>query len=310
MHYAGIDVGKHCLTICDKQTGRLWQAKQTPAAHKALVAELIRLGITRVALEATADYDLPIAEVMVEAGIEVLRINPRQARDFAKGHGKLAKTDRVDAAVLALIAEKLDCPAWVPASPHLRTLQALVDRRLDLIAQRTAEKNRLGHRLPKAVTDSIKRQIKRLSEEIKHIERTLKAELAKDAGVKSDVAVLQGEKGVGWVVATTLRVLVPELGQAHRTQIAALTGLAPFANESEKRVGGRRIRGGRAAPRAALYMAALSAIRFNKPIKDMYLRLKAAGKPSKVALTACMRKLVVRLNAQLRDYRKVLAPAS
>lgn len=309
MTYVGIDVGKRRLSVCERSSGRTWQCEQTPAAHRTLVDELQRLGTRKVALEATADYDLPIAEALTAAGLHVMRMNPKQARDLARGFRVLAKTDRVDARVLALIAEKLDDPAWVPPGVHLRTLQALVGRRLELIEQRTAEHNRLEQALPNVVRASIERQLKQIEREIQRIEQTTRQELRKDAQLQSEVDVLDAEPGVGEVTALTLRVLVPELGSVHRTQIAALVGVAPFANESEGRLGARHIRGGRPRPRNALYMAALSAARYNPSIQATYQRLTHAGKPAKVALTACMRKLLVRLNAKLRDHRRASAAA-
>ncbi len=307
MAYVGIDVGKRRLSVFERSSEREWQIDQSPQVHRQLITELKTHGVRKVALEATADYDLPIAHALSAAGIHVMRVNPRQARDLARGFRILAKTDRVDARVLALIAEKLDDPAWTPPSPSLQTLRALVSRRLELVEHRTAERNRLEQALPTVVKRSIERQLGQIEREIKRIEEATRTELDKDPLLKDEIALLTTEPGVGDITATTLRVLVPELGRVHRTQIAALVGVAPFANDSEQRKGARTIRGGRQAPRNALYMATLSGITHNPALKPHYARLKQAGKPSKVALTACMRKLLIRLNAKLRDHRRSLA---
>lgn len=307
MGFAGIDVGKDSLTICDRTTGEVWEVAQTAAGRRTLVRELLRRGIQRVALESTGGYERPIADALALAGVHVMRLNPRQARDLARGFGVLAKTDAVDAAVLALIAEKLEQPAWQPPTAAEDERRALVGRRLELVEARTRELNRLGASTIAAVQRSLRRQLRTLEREIERIEELLRERVKADEELTRDVATLDAYKGVGWITAVTLRVLLPELGTVGRTRISALAGLAPFACDSGKHRGERHIRGGRAAVRCALYMAVLSAITHDPAIAATYQRLLAKGKLSKVAMTACMRKLLIRLNARLREARAALA---
>jgi transposase len=303
MGFAGIDVGKDSLTVCDRSTGEVWSVAQTVAERRKLVAELRRRGIQRVALESTGGYERPIADALAVAEVHVMRLNPRQARDLARGFAVLAKTDAVDAAVLALIAEKLEHPAWKPPTAAEDERRALVERRIELVEARTSELNRLGSSTIAAVQRSLRRQLRTLEKEIERIETLLRERVQADEALRQDVATLDQTKGVGWTTAVTLRVLLPELGTVGRTRISALVGVAPFACDSGKHRGERHIRGGRAAVRSALYMATLSAVGYDPPMSATYRRLIAKGKPSKVAMTACMRKLLIRLNARLRDAR-------
>jgi transposase len=309
MVVAGIDVDSRELEIYVGGIGKGWRAPQSHAGRKTLIEELKRLEVSKVALESSGRYERPIADALVAAGIIVYRVNPRQARDFAKGLGILAKTDRLDAKMLAVMAEKIEHRAWQPPSALQDERRALVERRLDLVEAKTSELNRLVHELPRLVRDSVRRQIAALDREIERIERALRESLREDPEGSARIAVLAEQKGVGWVTAVTLLTLVPELGTVKRTRIAALVGVAPFACESGTLRGRRAIRGGRSSARSALYMAILSATRFDPEIRAAYERFKAAGKDSKVALTACMRKLLVRLNARLRDAMAAPLPA-
>lgn len=309
MVVAGIDVDSRELEVYVGGVGRGWRAPQSHAGRQALVEELKRLEVAKVALESSGRYERPIADALVAAGIMVYRVNPRQARDFAKGLGILAKTDRLDAKVLATMAEKLEHRPWQPPSALQDERRALVERRLDLVEARTRELNRLVHELPRLVRESVRRQIKVLDREIERIEHALRDSLRQDPDGSARIDLLAQQKGVGWMTAVTLLTLVPELGTVKRTRIASLVGVAPFACESGTMRGRRAIRGGRTSARNALYMAILSAVRFDPDLSAAYERLKKAGKDSKVAMTACMRKLLVRLNARLRDAIATPSPA-
>lgn len=309
MGVAGIDVDSRELEVHVGGIGKGWRVPQSQAGRQALVEELKRLEVSKVALESSGRYERPIADALANAGFIVYRVNPRQARDFAKGLGILAKTDRLDAKVLAVMAEKLEHRAWQPPSAVQDERRALVERRLDLVEAKTRELNRLVQELPRVVQASVRRQIAALDRDLERIERALRESLGKDPEASARIDVLNQQKGVGWVTAVTLLTLVPELGTVTRTRIAALVGVAPFACESGTLRGRRAIRGGRIAARNALYMANLSAVRFDPDLSAAYDRLKAAGKDSKLALTACMRKLLIRLNARLRDAFAVPSPA-
>lgn len=309
MVVAGIDVDSRELEVHVSGIGKGWRVPQSHAGRRTLIEELKRLGVSRVALESSGRYERPIADALVAAGVVVYRVNPRQARDFARGLGILAKTDRLDAKVLAVMAEKLEHRAWQPPSSLQDERRALVERRLDLVEAKTSELNRLAHELPRFVRDSVRRQIAALDREIERIEQALRKNLRDDPESSARIDLLAQQKGVGWVTAVTLLTLVPELGTVKRTRIAALVGVAPFACESGTLRGRRAIRGGRASARSALYMAILSGVRFDPELRAAYERFKAAGKDGKVALTACMRKLLVRLNARLRDAIVLPSPA-
>lgn len=309
MGVAGIDVDSRELEVHVGASGKGWRVPQSHAGREELIHELKRLEVSKVALESSGRYERPIADALANAGFIVYRVNPRQARDFAKGLGILAKTDRLDAKVLAIMAEKLEHRAWQPPSAVQDERRALVERRLDLVEAKTRELNRLVQELPRLVLASVRRQIAALDRELERIERALRESLREDPEASARIDVLSQQKGVGWVTAVTLLTLVPELGTVTRTRIAALVGVAPFACESGSMRGRRAIRGGRISARNALYMANLSAVRFDPDLSAAYARLKAAGKDSKLALTACMRKLLIRLNARLRDAIAVPPPA-
>ena len=273
--------------------------------HSALAEGLVRLGPGLVLMEATGGYEAALACALQAAGLRVAVINPRMARDFARAMQRLAKTDRIDAATLAelagVLARRPDAERFIrPVSePEQQDLAALVTRRRQLVAMQLSERQRLRLARPvarpsiEAMIEAIKRQLDDVEAEMaRHVERH-HAELAK---------VLQGVAGIGKVSAATLIAELPELGRLNRRQICALVGVAPYANDSGSSRGRRRIAGGRFEVRRALYMATLSAVRYNPPIRDFYERLVAAGKLKKVALIACMRKLITHLNAIARDH--------
>ena len=298
--YVGVDVSKANLDICVGVMGNLSTLKNDGTGHDALYRMLKPLKVGLVVLEATGGYEFACAAALQSAGLPVAIINPRQARDFARAMGRLAKTDRIDAQGLAHLAQ-----VWAarPDTAHLvkplpdaqqQTLAALVSRRRQLVLMRTMEGNHLGVAHPSA-RKSIKAVIKSLETQLRHLEAELAAHLKLH---HADVSNLLSEvKGIGAVTVATLIGELPELGTLNSRQVSALAGVAPYNHDSGRLKGKRCISGGRATLRSALYMATLAATRFNPVIRVFYQRLLAAGKPKKVALVACMRKLLTILNA-------------
>jgi transposase len=257
--------------------------------------------VAGVVLEATGGYETAVVDALQTADMPVARVNPRQVRDFARATGTLAKTDRLDARVLAAYGRACT-PSPLPrvaAVAHDR--EALVARRRQLVELQTAESNRLLTARP-AVRDGIVRHLSWLAGEIEAVDAQIENATQADASFAATTALLRTAAGVGPVLATTLAALLPELGRLDRKQIAALVGVAPLNRDSGTRRGPRTIWGGRATVRAALYMPTLSAIRSNPPVRAFRDRLVAAGKPPKVVIVACMRKLLTILNAMLRTH--------
>jgi transposase len=299
---AGIDVAKQHLDVCllDQEL-RLSNDAQ---GWDALAAMLLAAHTDIALLEASGGYERGVVCALQSAGISVARVNPRQTRDYAKAMGVLAKTDRIDARVLRdfanIVAQdaKRECFITAVQQSHRLQLSSLMNRRRQLLEMRVAEQARLEHASGQALR-SIRAMIKMLDKQIGQIDSDADEHLERYFKVQKDL--LDSVKGVGAVTVLTLCSALPELGQLKRRQIAKLVGIAPLADDSGKRRGHRHIWGGRAPVRKALYMATLVASRFNPVIKAFYERLKQAGKPPKVALIACMRKLLTILNAMLRD---------
>jgi transposase len=301
MRFVGIDVAKDELVVATRPVLAHWVVANTAAGWAELVERLRPQAPSRVVLEATGGYETAVVAALAAAGLPVVVVNPRQVREFAKATGQLAKTDRLDAAVLALFAERVQ-PAVRPLSDdETAELAALVLRRRQLIEMLVAEKNRLGL-ARKAVRKDLKSHIADLERRLRITDTTLRAAIEASPVWRAKDDLLQSAPAVGTVVSLTLLAELPELGQLTRKQIAALVGVAPVARESGTMRGRRAIAGGRAAVRAALYMAALVATRVNPIIRAFYHRLLAAGKPKKVALVACMRKLLTILNAMVRTH--------
>jgi transposase len=297
--FVGIDVAKDSIEVCcsDASTDSF---DNSDAGHTGLIQWLSRKHVALVVLEATGGYERACAATLAQAHLPVSVINPRQARDFARAMGQLAKTDRLDARVLAGFASVLHAQGHQPralASEEQRELSALVVRRRQLVAMLVAERQRLplAHRLARG---SIEAMIEALLGQLKDIDQDLERVLQERYADLS--ALLQSVKGVGPSTASTLIAELPELGHLTRKQIASLAGLAPMNRDSGLFRGQRHIFGGRATVRRVLFLAALVATRFNPAIRVCYLRLLEAGKPRKVALVACMRKLLVTLNAMAR----------
>jgi len=262
-----------------------------------------------IALEATGGYETLCWQVLEAYGLPVARLNPKRVRDYAKAAGILAKTDRLDAEVLARYALAVPLRITAPKAAPLRELEAWLVRRAQLIEMRVAEANR-KLLVPKAVQSRIDVHLRSLQREIEHIDARLAAALHNDAAWREKLALLDGLKGIGPNTRAWLIAALPELGNLDRRKIAALVGLAPFARDSGGYRGSRHIGGGRAHVRTALYLAALSAVRHDPRLKAFYQGLLARGKPKKVALVACMRKLLTILNAVFHSGQPYRAPSA
>jgi transposase len=300
----GIDVAKATLDVQVRPSDERWSVANDEAGIRTLVEQLRAVAPTQVVLEATGGYELAVVSALAAAALPVVVVNPRQVRDFAKATGRLAKTDRLDAAVLARFAEQVRPEARPLATAEQQELDALLTRRRQLIEMLTAEKNRLGQvfvRGGKQVRKSLKTHIAFLERELRMTDTDL-GELVRRSPVwRERDDLLQSAPGVGPVLSRTILAALPELGQLDRKAIAALVGVAPLNRDSGLMRGKRMIFGGRAPVRTALYMGTLTATRCNPVIKAFYQRLVATGKPKKVALTACMRKLLIILNAMVRQ---------
>jgi transposase len=298
--YVGIDVAKDRLDVAGWPNGEPWRVAHDRAGIAELVARLSRLRPRLVVLEATGGMELLVAVELGIAGVPVAVVNPRQVRDFARATNVLAKTDRLDARVLAHFAEATKpVPRPLPDAAT-RELQALVSRRQDLQTMLGAERNRrsVAHAALQAALDE---HIAWLQRQLGDLDRTLAQTVRTSPLWRAQDDLLQSVKGVGPVLSATLLAGLPELGTLDRHAIAALVGVAPFARDSGRQAGERPIWGGRAQLRAPLFMATLAAVRSNPVIHACYTRLSDAGKPHKVAMVACMRKLLTILNAMLRD---------
>jgi transposase len=306
----GIDVAKAELEIAVRPSGERWTAPNEASGIRELVARLTALAPGRIVLEATGGYELALVGALATAGLPLVVVNPRQVRDFAKATGQMAKTDRLDAEVLALFAERVS-PAIRPIPDELhRELEAVLSRRRQLLEMLQAERNRLGQVFTpgRSVRRSLTRHIAYLEKQVRETDTEL-GELIRTSPVwREREDLLRSVPGVGRVVATTLLAELPELGRLTRKEIARLVGLAPLARDSGKQRGKRFIRGGRSHVRAVLYMGALVATRRNAVIGRFYTRLLAAGKPKKLALTASMRKLLTILNSMVRSQERWRVP--
>jgi transposase len=301
--FAGIDVSKDHLDLHLRPTGEASRLANDEPGIAAAVARLAAAGPALIVLEATGGYEAPVAAALAAAGLPVVVVNPRQARRFAEAAGRLAKTDRLDAAALAHFAEAVRPPARPLPDADARALAALAARRRQLLEMRTAEQNRLPL-AARAVARGIRDHIRWLDGQLDRVGRELAAAVAASPVWRATDDLLQSVPGVGPVVSHTLLTELPELGTLSGRRIAALAGVAPVARDSGRHSGARRIAGGRSGVRSALYMACLSAVRYNPVLRAFYRRLRAAGKRAKVALVAAMRKLLVTLNAMVRDCRR------
>ena len=300
----GIDVAKATLDIAIGLNAPPLSLANDTEGFDTLLAQLATHKVALVVLEATGGLETAAATALQAAGYAVAIINPRQARDFARAMGQLAKTDRIDARILAQLGEVIersperDKFVKLLPSAEQRALAALVVRRRQLIGMLVAEHNRRAQALPGATRKSIDTIVEALTKELERIDSDMAGHV--QAHFADLSALLDSAKGVGKTTISTLIADVPELGRLSRREISALIGLAPINRDSGRMRGKRTIFGGRGSVRQVLYMAALTAVRFNPEIKTFYDRLVAAGKPKKVALVACMRKLLTILNAMVK----------
>lgn len=297
----GIDVSKQLLEVAVHESDFRYRCPNQARAFPALLAELIALRPARIVLEATGGLEKPVVAALQTAGLPVVVINPRQVRAFAKAIGQLAKTDRLDAAVLAHFAAAIKPPLRPLKSKEEQELEALMGRRGQLVEMLVAEKNRRHSATNEAVRETIKEHIDWLEDRIAELDEQLQARLVSSPVWQGKDAILQSVPGIGPVVSFSLLADLPELGTLNRQRISKLVGVAPLNCDSGQQRGVRHIFGGRARVRCMLYMAAFTATRFNPVIKEFYQRLVAKGKPHKVALTACMRKLLSIINLMVRN---------
>lgn len=301
LKFVGIDVSKARLDVSLRPGGEAWSVTNDEEGIGSLFERLKAEAPAMVVLEATGGLEAAVAGALSLGGLPVAVVNPRQVRDFARATGKLAKTDAIDAAVLAHFAEAVRPEPRPLPDDNARELEALVTRRRQIIEMLTAEKNRVAMAGSKAVERELREHIEWLKKRIRDLDRDIHKPVRSSPIWREKDDLLRSVPGVGQVLATTLIAELPELGTLNRRQIAALVGVAPLNRDSGMMRGHRGIWGGRSAVRATLYMCALVGTRHNPILRRFYARLVAAGKPKKVALTACMRKLLTMLNAMLRN---------
>jgi len=298
--WVGIDISKAQLDVAVGETGEFWSANNDREGVAKTVDHLVRLNPLCVVVESTGGLERQILCGLLIAGVSVALVNPHRTREFAKSTGLLAKTDKLDARLLARFGKAVKPnPTRLPSEAE-QQLSALIARRRQLIDMRTAETNRLGS-TPASMLPSIHEHLSWLNEKIIELEEQIDLSIQTHPDFKAKNEILRSVPGIGSVSAAILIADLPELGQHDRKVIAALVGVAPFNNDSGFRKGKRRVKGGRSAVRTVLYMATISATRFNPTIKSFYEHLLKMGKLKKVAIVACMRKLLTILNAMLRD---------
>ena len=298
--YLGLDVSKAQVDVVVRPTGETVQFANDGAGHAALIAWARPLAPQSLVLEATGGYERGLVIALAAATLPVVVVNPRQVRDFARSTGQLAKTDRLDAAVLALFAERVQPAPRALTDAATAELAELITRRRQLVDMLTMEKNRLGLARTRVRRD-VQAHITWLEQRLAETDDDLRQAIEASPVWRVRDDLLQSVPGIGPVASRTLLALLPELGQLNRKEIAALVGVAPLARDSGTWRGRRMVWGGRSRVRHVLYMAALVASRHNPVIRAQYARLLQAGKPAKVALVACARKLLTILNAMLHS---------
>ncbi len=296
----GIDVSKDSLDIFIDSAAEEYRAANRADEIAALVERLRAVAPDYIVVEASGGFESGVVAALATAGLAVCRVSPQRVRSFARALGELAKTDRLDARLLARYGR--DCRPQVSRLSDAETaeFEALLQRRRQLIEMHVAEGNRL-ETAPRVVARQLREHLRWLEKRINDSDKELRQRLAKTPVWREQDELVRSVPGVGPVMSLTLLASLPELGRLNRKQVAALVGVAPFARDSGRRRGRRHTAGGRRAVRTVLYMATLSAIRFNPVLKRFYERLKSAGKVSKVAVIACARKLLTILNAMVRD---------
>lgn len=299
----GIDVSKDRLDAHRLPDGSTKQFTNDGPGHKALIRWIKMTVIDRIVFEATGPYTRDLEQALAGAGLPIVKVNPRQARRFAEAVGTLAKTDAVDAAMLARMGKALELTPPPPQSKSIMLLKELLLARRALVKDQTAAKNRQKIASVPVVKKMLSRRIDQIARDVAILDAEITRQIAEDPELTKRVAILLSIPGVGAVTAAVLIIEMPELGTIDHKQAASLAGVAPMARQSGSWTGKAHIRGGRAALRQALYMPALVAARFNPDLKAMYDNLIEAGKPAKVAITAVMRKLICLANALLRKGR-------
>jgi transposase len=298
-HFVGIDIAKHTLEIAVRPTGQQLSLAYDEAGLQQLLRTLPEPETCLVIVEATGGYQRRVVAELYSAGHLVAVVNPRQVRDFARAHNILAKTDSIDARIIARFGEEVELRLVSKRAGKHEELAQLVARRRQLVDLRASEKNRRETMTSKSVKQSLQHVIDVLTKEITRIDKRLLAFVESNDDWNQTAAIVSSVPGVGPVVSATLVAELPELGELNRQEISALVGLAPFNRDSGKWSGQRSIWGGRKTVRRVLYMAAVTACRCNPVIKAFAHRLRKAGKPFRVMITACMRKLLVILNAMV-----------
>jgi transposase len=300
----GIDISKDRLDAYRRSDGQHVQVTNDKAGHKALIRWIGKGDLALVVFEATGAYHRPLEALLATSGIPFAKVNPRQARRFAEATGRLAKTDRVDAVMLARMGAVLELKGQSAPSENLFELRELLATRRALIKDRTAARTRLCTATVPLVKRQLAARIRQVEMQLAQIDAAMASKVAQDEAMSRKLAILVSIPGVGETTALSMLIDMPELGTLEGKQAASLAGLAPISRQSGKWQGRERIQGGRPLLRRAIYMPALVATRFNASLKAKYEQLTRAGKPAKVALTAVMRKLVVMANALLRDGRE------
>ena len=300
--FLGVDVSKHSLDCHLLPPSASFSVENSERGRMQLLERLPDKPQTLVVVEATGGYEQPLVAELCAAGVRVAVVNPRRIRDFAKALGVQAKTDRLDAIVIARFAKQLQPRSTASAPLKHEELRQLVGRRRQLLELKIIEGNRLEHASAKVAKQSVKKVLELLGRQIAALEKAITALLDADDEWRDKAELLQTTPGLGPVTAATLLADLPELGRLNRQEIAALVGVAPFNRDSGGFRGARSIRGGRAGIRNVLYMATVAAMRCNTVVQAFAARLKAAGKPFKVIVTACMRKLLVALNSMLKTH--------
>jgi transposase len=298
--YIGIDLSKKFLDIGEYPANRQWRLPNDAQGLSQLLTELQKIKPSLIVMEASGGLEHSVAEKLDEAKFKVAILNPRQVRNFAKAKGYLAKTDAIDAQVLAQYGKTMMPPVRPLPNKITRKIQSMISRRQQLVGMIVAEKNRLKQS-PDDLIELIEDHIAWMSNQLSELNNEIESMIKHRKVWSKKMDLLQTVPGVGPKLGATLVAHLPELGQLSHKQIASLVGVAPFNRDSGRWTGKRQIWGGRGQVRTMLYMATLSAIKYNDVIKSFYVRLKAAGKPSKVAHVACMRKLLVFLNAMVQS---------
>lgn len=299
--FIGIDVSQNSWDVHVLPEGRSFSIRVEAGAAERLLSQLGSSAQALAVVEATGGLERELVAALLEAGWTTAAVNPRCVRDFAKAAGRLAKTDALDARVIAEFAQAIQPRPVEKASERQERLDALVTRRRQLVALRSVERTRLTQAADRTARQSIDKTLRFLDRQVAELDAAIARLIDSDDQWRAKRALLQSVPGVGPTTSATLIAELPELGRLNRCQIAALAGVAPLNHDSGKFRGQRRIRGGRAALRTALYMAAFAARRFNPVIRRFAKRLQEAGKPFKVVLVACIRKLLVTLNTIVRQ---------